>query len=324
MRSTLAEIEVKLRRGEKVSSQEAYDLGYLPVEYVYDLLEISGRVTRHLSDRFVELCSIINARSGLCSEDCIFCAQSSHHRTKANVYSLLSADEILRQAVKMEEAGIGKFSLVTSGRGISSRDLDKLLECVRLLRKETSLKICTSLGIIGEKEAKMLAQAGVTTYHHNLESSAEFYPLICSTHTYDDRVQAIKAAVRAGLRVCAGGILGMGESMAHRVQLALELRDLDISSVPLNFLRPIPGTPLAGSQMLSPLELLHTIAIFRLVLPRAVIRLCGGRKEGLRGAQALAFTGGINGLMVGDYLTTRGGVLLEDLQLLQDLGLDVN
>jgi biotin synthase len=318
----LAELENRIINGEEVTRQESFKLGELRSSDIFDLLALSGRVTRHFGGSRVELCSIINARSGRCSEDCAFCAQSARHRTNATVYPLLPADDILRQAVKMEQAGVHKFALVTSGRGISGRDLEKVLETVRLLRRETGLQICASLGIIGEPEARMLKEAGLTTYHHNLESAASFYPRICTTHAFEDRVATIKAVARAGLRVCAGGIVGMGESMAQRVELALALRELGVDSVPLNFLNPIPGTPLEGVKTPQPLELLHVVAIFRLVLPRAVIRLCGGRREALRGTQALAFTAGINGLMVGDYLTTRGGALAEDLNLLHDLGLE--
>ncbi|SFR09321.1 biotin synthase [Desulfoscipio geothermicus DSM 3669] len=323
MRVMLNELEAKILQGYEITEQEAYRLGELPGSYIFDLLATSGRVTRLYGGRRVELCSIVNARSGLCSEDCAFCAQSAHHRTNIQTYPLLPAEDVLRQAAKMEEAGVKRFSLVTSGRGIGRRDLEKVLETVRLLRRETNLHICASLGIIGESEAKMLVEAGVATYHHNLESAAEYYPSICTTHDYRERVQTIKAAVRAGLRVCAGGIMGMGETMAHRVQLALELRELGIDSVPLNFLNPVPGTPLAHLTAPSPLEMLQVVAIFRLVLPRAVIRLCGGRREGLRGTQAIAFTSGVNGLMVGDYLTTRGGALAEDIQLLRDLALEI-
>lgn len=317
-----AELENRIVHGGEITAREAYQLAELRGDDLYDLLALSGRITRRFGGNRVELCSIINARSGRCSEDCAFCAQSARHRTSAAVYPLLPAEDILRQAVAMEQAGVHKFSLVTSGRGISGRDLEKVLETIRLLRGETGLHICASLGIIGEPEAVMLKEAGLTTYHHNLESAASFYPRICTTHAFEDRVATIKAAARAGLRVCAGGIAGMGESMARRVELALTLRELGVDSVPLNFLNPIPGTPLEGVVTPRPLELLHVVAIFRLVLPRAVLRLCGGRREALRGTQALALTAGINGLMVGDYLTTRGGALAEDLQLLRDLGLE--
>lgn len=311
-----------MAEGRPISREDALAAAACCGDDVYDLISAAGRVTRNLHGSRVELCSIVNARSGRCSEDCTFCAQSARYGTNVKVYRLLPPDEVLRQAAGMERAGVTRFSLVTSGRGISGPELDDILEIVYLLKRETGLQVCASLGIIGENEAAMLKQAGVTTYHHNLETAPDYYPQVCSTHAYRERVRTVEAAARAGLRVCAGGIVGLGETMLQRVQLALELQKLGVDSVPLNFLNPIPGTPLEHTRVPPPLELLQVVALFRLILPGAVIRLCGGRREGLRGAQALAFTAGANGLMVGDYLTTRGGSLEEDLCLLSDLGLE--
>ncbi|WP_238492544.1 biotin synthase BioB [Desulfotruncus alcoholivorax] len=307
-----------------VKKQDAVKLNQLTGAGIYDLIALAGRVTRHyFPENKVELCSIINARSGHCSEDCAFCAQSSHHNTNVSIYPMLSPEKILRSAVKVEQSGVRRFSMVTSGRGISGRDLEKVLETIVLLRRETDLSLCASLGIINEKQASMLAEAGLSTYHHNLEAAPAYFDQICSTHTYQERVQTILNARRAGLRVCAGGILGLGESPVHQVELAIELQKLQIDSVPLNFLNPIPGTPLQNQTAIPPLGILRAIAVFRLALPRAVLRLCGGRKEGLRRLQPLAFLTGANGLMVGDYLTTGGEVLQEDLQMLLDMDLAV-
>lgn len=298
----------------------AMELAALPAAETYNLLAAAGRVTRENHGRRVELCTIVNAKSGRCSEDCAFCAQSAHHGTNAKVHGILPAEEVLRHAVKMEQAGVARFSLVTSGRGVAGRDLDEIIAIVRLLKRETGLQVCASLGIIGENEAAMLKQAGVSTYHHNLETAPDYYRKICTTHDYRARIKTIEAAMQAGLRVCAGGILGLGENMIQRVEMALELRRLGIDSVPLNIINPIPGTPLETARVPSPLEVIMAITLFRLIMPRAIIRLCGGRREGLRSAQALAFVAGANGLMVGDYLTTRGGSLEDDLAMLADLG----
>ncbi|SFG95707.1 biotin synthase [Desulfotomaculum arcticum] len=307
-----------------VNKQDAVKLNQLKGAAIYDLTALAGRVTRHsFPENKVELCSIINARSGRCSEDCAFCAQSVHYNTNVAYYPMLSPEEILRSAVKVEQAGVRRFSMVTSGRGIAGRDLEKILETIALLRRETNLTLCASLGIINEKQASMLAEAGLSTYHHNLEAAPGYFDQICTTHTYQERVQTILNAKTAGLRVCAGGILGLGESPVHQVELAFELQKLQIDSVPLNFLNPIPGTPLQSQRAISPLEILRAIAVFRLVIPRAILRLCGGRKEGLRRLQPLAFLAGANGLMVGDYLTTGGEVLQEDLQMLLDMDLAV-
>lgn len=320
----LKTLENKITGAMPISTQEAYDLSQLDGTEIYDLIALAGRVTRRsFPENGVELCSIINAKSGHCSEDCAFCAQSAYHNTGVKTYPLLQPEEILRSAIKVEKSGVKRFSIVTSGRGISDRDLDSVLETLRLLRRETNLKLCASLGIITERQAAMLAEAGLSTYHHNLETAPGYFNKICTTHTYQDRVQTIMAAKKAGLQVCSGGILGLGESPQQQVELALELRKLDINSVPLNFLNPIAGTPLQNRAVLPPLKLLKAVAIFRLVLPRAVLRLCGGRKEGLRRLQPLGFLAGANGLMVGNYLTTSGEELQEDLQMLHDLALKI-
>lgn len=316
MKITNNEITVEL----PVSRQKAIELNQLKGADIYDLIAMAGKITRHFfPENKTELCSIINARSGNCSEDCAFCAQSSHYATSASNYPMPGPEDILRSAVKVEQSGVRRFSMVTSGRGIGDRDMEKVLEAIILLRRETNLTLCASLGIINEKQTSMLAEAGLSTYHHNLEAAPGYFDKICTTHTYQDRVQTILNAKAAGLEVCAGGILGLGETPLHQVELAFELQKLQIDSVPLNFLNPIPGTPLQGQRVISPLEILRAIAVFRLVLPRAVLRLCGGRKEGLRRIQPLAFLAGANGLMVGDYLTTSGEALHEDLQMLKDM-----
>lgn len=317
------DMERKIFCGLSVTGEEALSLTRLEGPEIYDLLAVAGRVTRRFSGNRVELCSIINARSGRCSEDCVFCAQSAHYHTGAGAYPVLQPEEVLRRAIETEKSGVKRFSVVTSGRGISGRDLEAVLEIIRLLRRETGLQLCASLGIITHDQAVMLKEAGLSQYHHNLETAASYFDRVCNTHTYRDRVETIIAAGKAGLQVCAGGILGLGESPGQQVELAMELRELQINSIPLNFLNPIPGTPLQDQAGLPPLHLFRTIAIFRLLLPRAVLRLCGGRKEGLRRVQPVAFLAGANGIMVGNYLTTGGESLQNDLQMLRDLGLNL-
>jgi biotin synthase len=312
----------KILDGLPITGEEALSLTLLEGSEIYDLLAVAGRVTRYFSGNRVELCSIVNVRSGLCSEDCVFCAQSAKYKTGTEAYPVLRPEKVLRGAMEIQKSGVNRFSIVTSGRGISGRDLGTVLEIIRLLRRETGLQLCASLGIITYDQAVMLKEAGLSHYHHNLETAASYFDRVCTTHTYRDRAETITAAGKAGLQVCAGGILGLGESSGQQVELAMELRRLKIDSVPLNFLNPIPGTPLQDQAGLPPLHLLRTIAIFRLLLPRAVLRLCGGRKEGLRRVQPMAFLAGANGIMVGDYLTTGGESLQDDLQMLRDLGLD--
>lgn len=307
------------------SAKEASRLAGVENTEIYRLIALAGIVNhKYFPGGEIELCSIVNARSGLCGEDCTFCAQSSHYHTGVKTYPLLEAEKILRTAIKVEKSGIKRFSIVTSGRGIASSELEIVLRAVRLLKRETNLCLCASLGIIDEQKAALLKEAGLSTYHHNLETAPAYFNRVCTTHTYQERIETIQAAQRAGLRVCAGGILGLGESPRQQAELALELKKLNIDSVPLNFLNSIPGTPLQNQKKLTPLQILRAIAIFRLVLPGAVLRLCGGRKEGLKSLQPLAFLAGANGLMAGDYLTTGGESLEHDRLMLQELNLNIS
>jgi len=319
----LNKLKDKILAGNQISAAEALSLTALSGSQVYELLHVAWQVTDHFFGTSVDLCSIINAKSGRCSEDCQFCAQSGHFQTEAEVYPLLNLEKILARAQEMEAAGANRFSLVISGRDPAQADFIRILEIFQALKKETGLGLCASLGIINEEQAAQLAAAGATTYHHNLETCRNYFPFICTTHTYDERVQTIQAARKAGLRVCSGGILSLGESWANRVELAFELRELQVDSVPLNILNPLKGTPLAHLKPMNPFEVLKAIAIFRLILPQTELRLCGGRGPALRSLQPLAFPAGINALLVGNYLTTTGGTVAEDVQTLTDLGLKV-
>ncbi|MBE3585136.1 MAG: biotin synthase BioB [Thermoanaerobacter sp.] len=315
------EIKSKVLEGEGLTREEAFALAGWPSEKLGELLDLSRQVRQRFGGREVELCSIINARSGLCSEDCRFCAQSSRYRTGASTYPLIGADEALEKARRMEAAGARRFALVTSGRGIGERDFERVLDIYRVLRAETRLELCASLGIIDGDKARRLREAGVTTYHHNLETSRSYFPHVCTTHTFEERVITIRTAQAAGLRVCSGGIIGMGEVLADRLEMVLELRELGVTSVPVNILNPIPGTPLAGQKSLPVEEIFKTLALFRLIMPRAVLRLCGGREPGLGEKQQKALEMAINGLMIGNYLTTRGNEVQEDLDMIAAAGL---
>lgn len=310
-------------RGTALSFAEAAALIRLPDESTPVLLGWADTVRKHFLGRKVEICAILNARAGRCPEDCRFCAQAARYRTSAPVYSLLPEAEILDRARAAWSAGIGRFSLVTSGRDPGG-DFDRILSIIRRLKKELPrLKLCASLGIISNSQGRALKEAGLDRYHHNLEAAASFFPKVCTTHRYTDRVAAILAARKAGLEVCAGGIIGLGENPEQRLELAFALRDLRIDSVPVNILHPIPGTPLAGQTRLAPLEILRTLAVFRLVLPSATIRYAGGREHNLRDTQALGLAGGVNGLITGDYLTTPGQGSARDIELIRDLALEI-
>ncbi|MFA7348617.1 MAG: biotin synthase BioB [Desulfurivibrionaceae bacterium] len=265
------------------------------------------------------LCSIINAKSGQCSEDCHFCAQSAHYQTEAPVYPLLDKAQILAAAREAQENGASRFSLVTSGRGLASADLPQVLEIIRAIRAEVGIKVCASLGILGESELQQLKDAGVSRYHHNLEASKEFFPLVCATHSFADRVATIKAAQNVGLSVCSGGIFGLGESEADRLSMAMSLAEYGIDSVPINILIPLPGTPCGSLAPLPITEILRSIALYRLILPQAAIRLAAGRESALGDFLSSAFMAGADGMMIGGYLTQRGRSPEADLQFAEDI-----
>jgi biotin synthase len=270
----------------------------------------------HRRDSF-SLCSIINAKSGACSEDCRFCTQSAHFPTETPVYPLLPEAEIVAAARQAKDNGAGRFSLVTSGRGASAREVAALAARIAAIRAAVDIKVCGSFGIVGVAELAVLQAAGMDRYHHNLESSREFFPTICTTHTFEDRLATIRAAHSLGLSVCSGGILGLGETEADRVSLAATLAELAVDSVPLNILIPLPGTPLADLEPLAVEEILRAIAIFRLLLPTVPVRLAAGRESALGDFLGAAFLAGADAMMIGGYLTQRGRTPQQDLQFVK-------
>nr|WP_305045614.1 biotin synthase BioB [Geoalkalibacter sp.] len=267
----------------------------------------------------IELCSIINAKSGKCSENCSFCAQSAHHDTNAPVYPLKSEEELVAGAHAAAAAGSHCYGIVTSGTSIAEgRERETILAALRRIRRETIIDPSASLGLLDDRMARELAEAGCVTYHHNLETARSFFPEICTTHDYEEDVETVRAAKRAGMKVCCGGIFGLGESLEQRVELALTLRELDVDSVPLNFLNPVTGTPLEGANHLSPLDCVRIIALYRYMLPSKRIAVCGGREHNLREFQSWIFMAGASGTMVGNYLTTTGRDVKIDLQMFAD------
>jgi biotin synthase len=278
---------------------------------------------RHKSDE-VNVCSIVNARSGACSEDCAFCAQSARYETTAETYPLLPPDRILDRAKQAVGFRAREFSVVTSGyRNRKSGELGGIEQAVRAVVDETPLKVCASLGTLTDEQLSDLKAAGLSRYHHNLETARSFFPSICTTHSYDEDYDMVRKAKGHGFYVCSGGIFGMGESLEQRVELATTLRELDVDSVPINFLNPIPGTPLGNASNLTPLDCLKIIAMLRLVLPEKDLVVCGGREANLRDLQSMIFFAGANGMMVGGYLTTDGRDYKDDLKMIEDLGLKV-
>jgi biotin synthase len=274
--------------------------------------------------RRVSLCVIINAKSGHCSEDCAFCSQSVRSQTEISTYGLLPRDKLVEAAQAAADAGAARFSLVTSGRGItSSKEKEAILKAAAAIREAVDIKVCASLGIAERSFLVELKDAGVQRFHHNLETAGSFFPEICTSHTFAERLATVDAAKAAGLSVCVGGILGMGESVAQRREMAQAIGELDPEAIPLNFLHPLPGTRLAQRPRLSALEALKIIAAFRLSFPDKTIIICGGRQPTLRSLAPLMFAAGANALMTGDYLTTKGRLPEDDRLMLEDLGLEL-
>jgi biotin synthase len=291
---------------------------------MWPLLAEANRVRERHFGRQVSFCVITNAKSGLCSEDCAFCSQAAGAQGDIPRYPLPPPEELVAAAAQAAAAGASRFSLVTSGRGLNSRkEQESLLRTVAAIVDAVPIQVCASLGIVDLGFLKELKAAGVRRFHHNLEAAASFFPRICTTHTYGERVATIRAAREAGLSVCAGGILGLGESAAQRWELAQALKELAVDAIPLNFLHPLPGTGLSGRPLLSPLEALQIIVAFRLLFPDRPLIICGGRQVTLRSLGPLIFAAGANCLMTGDYLTTKGRLPEEDRQMLTDLGLEL-
>ncbi len=321
-------IEEKALANISLTEEEALSILRLPDEYVFDLIASANRVRRHYKGDEVSLCSIINAKSGSCPEDCAFCSQSAHASTDTASFDFVGADKVVEGAKAAQLSGAHKFGIVTSGYGYSGKgpkqDIDQVLDAVGALKEGVDIHRCASLGIIDEETARTLKGAGVLEYHHNLETARSYFPKVCTTHDYDEDVATVKAVKNAGLRVCCGGILGLGESDEQRVELAMTLKELDVDSVPVNFLNPIEGTKMENAAPIPPLDILKIIAMFRLVLPDKDIKIAGGREKNLRDLQCLMFAAGANSTMVGNYLTTFGRPASDDLQMINDLGLKVS
>ncbi len=294
-----------------------------PLDELPDLVALAHRVRLAYCGPAVELESLLNAKSGACPEDCAFCSQSSRYATDVDVYPVLDREEVLAAARATRDAGATQFCIVVAVRGPSERLLTKVIDAVEAVQQETGLEVACSLGLLTKEQAARLAAAGVRRYNHNLEASREVFPQICTTHTWEDRVETAQLAIDAGMELCCGGILGMGETLAQRIDFAFELAALEPCEVPINLLDPRPGTPLAGQELLTPREALQAIALFRLVLPATWLRLAGGREKVLGELQAMGLLAGANALIVGNYLTTAGRPAEADHALLEALGMPV-
>ncbi len=288
------------------------------------LCSCANEIRKHFMGNCFDLCTIINAKSGACSEDCAYCAQSSRYPVNAvETYPLLDVEQMTQEAQYNAQSGVHRFSLVTSGKRLSARDLQGVCKALSHIRDHVDIKLCSSNGLLSQDDFEQLKQSGLTRYHNNLEASAGYFPKICTTHTHEEKIASIKAAQKAGLSVCSGGIMGLGETMEDRISLAFTLKKLGITSVPVNILSPIPGTPLENMPVLDNDEVCRIIAIFRYILPNAYIRLAGGRGQ-LPDKGRRAFMSGANAVITGDMLTTSGISIARDTDMLTELGFEVS
>ncbi len=311
--------------GGQLNREEALFLFQLEASAdIYDLLSWANRVRENFKGNKIHLCSIVNAKAGACSENCSFCAQSSFYQTGSPKYGFVDPEPVAEAAVEANKNGVTAVGLVAAWKGLNEGPmLDEVCARITEMKAGGKTRPDASLGIIkSQKVADRLKEAGLECYGHNLESSRRFFPKTCTTHTFDDRLQTIGYLKKAGIKICSGGIIGMGETRADRCDLAFTLKEIGANVVPVNILNPIPGTPFEKNTPLPPLEVLKTIACFRLILPRQEIMVAGGRSVNLRDMQSMVFMAGASALMVGNYLTTLNQPVEKDLQMLKDLGLD--
>ncbi len=316
----LEALEEKVLAGGAVTKEEALWLYEKAEEGA--LAASAERIRAHFCGNGFDLCTIINGKSGRCSENCAFCAQSSHYHTGAETYPLMDTASILKEAKYNEARGVRRFAIVTSGRALSDEDVKELCDTVRVLKAETTLSICVSGGLLGEEAFRALKAAGVTRIHNNLEASEGYFKNVCTTHTFQDKVRTIRDAQKVGLEVCSGGIFGLGEGIEDRIDMAFSLRDLGVDSVPLNMLNPIPGTPFEGVQVLDAATMKRLVAVYRFILPKTPIRLAGGRGLLVDNGRG-CFESGANALITGDMLTTTGTTIETDRKTIDDLGFEV-
>ena len=311
------ELKEKVLNGKLIGKEEALFLAKeAPLK---ELTEAANEIRKHFCEDKFDICTIINGKSGKCSENCKFCAQSSFYDTHIKEYSLLNSKAIVKEAKYNDERGVLRFSIVTSGRKLSDKEIDSVCESIKEINKNTSVSVCGSFGLLSEEQYKKLKEAGLTRVHNNLETSRKNFKNICTTHTFDEKVQAIKNAKNAGLNICSGGIMGLGETMEDRIDMALELRELGVLSIPVNILNPIKGTPFENNKLLTNDEICRIVAVYRFLIPRGAIRLAGGRGL-LQDKGESCFLSGANAAISGDMLTTSGITIKEDMNLLNKIG----
>lgn len=319
MMDSLASLKEKVLAGRQITREEALALAEMPLEA---LCAAADEIRRFFCGDKFDLCTIVNGKSGKCSENCKYCAQSASYHTAVETYPLLDTEALLEQAQYSQSRGVHRYSIVTSGRNLNAQEVSQACGSIRKIKESLDISICVSFGLLEEADFQKLRQAGASRVHNNLEASAGYFPQVCTTHTQQDKIRSIEAARKAGMEVCSGGIMGLGESMEDRIDLAITLRELQIKSVPVNMLNPIPGTPYENNPRLTEEDMCRIVAIFRFLLPDAFIRLAGGR--GLMEDQGRrCFCSGANAAITGDMLTTSGITIQRDLEILKELGYQV-
>ena len=319
MMDSLASLKEKVLAGRQITREEALALAEMPLE---ELCAAADEIRRFFCGDKFDLCTIVNGKSGKCSENCKYCAQSASYHTAVETYPLLDTEALLEQAQYSQSRGVHRYSIVTSGRNLNAQEVSQACGSIRKIKESLDISICVSFGLLEEADFQKLRQAGASRVHNNLEASAGYFPQVCTTHTQQDKIRSIEAARKAGMEVCSGGIMGLGESMEDRIDLAITLRELQIKSVPVNMLNPIPGTPYENNPRLTEEDMCRIVAIFRFLLPDAFIRLAGGR--GLLEDQGRrCFCSGANAAITGDMLTTSGITIQRDLEILKELGYQV-
>lgn len=312
----IEELKQEVINGKLLTKEEAYKLLDAPLE---PLCNAANEIREHFCGNGFDICTIINGKSGKCSENCKYCAQSAFYQTPTETYPLRSTAEIVEQAKYNEERGVLRYSIVTSGKCLTDAEVEQVCESIREIKKQADIEVCVSFGLLNEKQFRKIKAAGATRVHNNLETSRNYFKEVCTTHSYDDKITTIKAAQAAGLSVCSGGIMGLGETMEDRIDLALTVRELGVRSIPVNMLNPIPGTPYEKNQVLTQEEMRRIVAIYRFLVPDASIRLAGGR--GLMEDKGEAcFQSGANAAISGDMLTTAGYTIETDMAMLKKLG----
>jgi biotin synthase len=308
--------------GELISPDDASVLASASGAEVFHLFSAASRIRERFRGKRIDLCSIVNAKSGACSEDCAYCAQSSRSNADVPVYPLVTGEKVLEKAREAQEAGVRRFCIVTSGKKVGKQELKEIASIVRKVR-HTGLLPCATLGLLDKDELSLLQDNGLERYHHNLETSEKCFSRICSTHSYGDKMRTIGAAKSLGLSLCSGGIFGIGESWQDRIDMAFALRAIDVDSVPINFLIAVKGTRLEAMERLHPFDALKIVSLYRFVMPEKVIRVCGGRRQTLGGFNSMLFTAGADALLTGNYLTTAGTPYEDDLRLIGQYGLEI-